>query len=494
MFPFLSLRVKIILILACYITGILTISALTQKDLATVKEKLETIELAYILNSEVLEARRYEKNFLLYGKQEALKENKVQLELALATAEKMDVLSKRVASHPLFIAFKEQMALYSDEIEQLAKSYSQAAFSAGVSSLKSSSGIFERYIANHEAQISSMRKHGQEVTELSKELVRVEHTQILSILNELVEQLTIWSFAAIIIGIFMPLLLAWKIFGPLQAIKTATEDIAQGKFQKITVLNTRDEMQQVMEAFNTMVAELERRQDQLVQSQKLSSIGTLTAGIAHQLNNPLNNISTSCQIAKDDFATEKQEMMQKMLDNIEQETFRARDVVQGLLEFSRTKEFALKEGNILAVVTRAVTLVKSQIPAQIKILIDIPDLLTAPMDAQRMQEVLLNMLINASQAIAGPGTITLKGWHDEKENEIVLAIHDSGTGIPKEIKDRIFDPFYTSKEEGQGTGLGLSIAYGIIEKHRGKITVTSEPGEGATFCIQLPSHTNEPGT
>ena len=105
-------------------------------------------------------------------------------------------------------------------------------------------------------------------------------------------------------------------------------------------------MQQVMEAFNIMVKELERRQDQLVQSQKLSSIGTLTAGVAHQLNNPLNNISTSCQIALDDFDTGEPEFIKQMLNNIEQETFRARDVVQGLLEFSRVKEFELHPANL----------------------------------------------------------------------------------------------------------------------------------------------------
>jgi signal transduction histidine kinase len=235
-----------------------------------------------------------------------------------------------------------------------------------------------------------------------------------------------------------------------------------------------------------MVGELERRQDQLVQSQKLSSIGTLTAGIAHQLNNPLNNISTSCQIARDEFDGGDAEMIKRMLKNIEQETFRARDVVQGLLEFSRTREFSLRPTNLRETVERSVKLVRSQVPAPITLLVDIPEELVLPMDAQRLQEVLLNMLINAAQAIEGEGRITISAAVDRPAAEAVITVRDTGKGIPDAIRDRLFDPFYTTKEEGQGTGLGLSIAYGIVQKHNGRITVESAPGEGASFHIHLP--------
>jgi signal transduction histidine kinase len=282
--------------------------------------------------------------------------------------------------------------------------------------------------------------------------------------------------------------MSFKIFKPLTIIKSATEDIALGRFRKIEVLDTRDEMQQVMEAFNTMVGELERRQDQLVQSQKLSSIGTLTAGIAHQLNNPLNNISTSCQIAVEEFTDGKPEIVRKMLANIEQETYRARDVVQGLLEFSRAREFSLRPANLLDTVNRAVKLVKSHVPAPITIAVAIPEDLVLPMDVQRLQEVLLNMLINATQAIDGEGRIDISAEVDQAAEEAVIQIRDTGCGISESIKDRLFDPFYTTKEEGKGTGLGLSIAYGIIQKHNGRITVESSPGEGARFYIHLPLH------
>lgn len=471
--PPLSIRQKILFILVCYICGILGMSIVSQEDIFTAKEKLEVVELAYSLNSVILEVRRYEKNFLLYGTEEALRENQDQLTRAIKTVETIKMRVANLKAHPMLVRLKALLLAYEQSVIRMADTFHQTR--------QIPHGDFEE----------RLRLQGQEMTEVSKELVSFEHLQILSILDALVEQLVIWSLVAMTVGIFMPVIMSIKIFRPLGIIRKATEDIARGRFRRIEVVNTRDEMQQMMEAFNTMVTELERRQDQLVQSQKLSSIGTLTAGIAHQLNNPLNNISTSCQIAMDDFDAGDPEMIKRMLRNIQQETYRARDVVQGLLEFSRTREFALRPASLHETVERAVKLVRSQVPAPITIEVDIPDELILPMDVQRLQEVLLNMLINAAQAIKGEGRITISAVGDPEQNETIITVRDTGTGIPDEIKDRLFDPFYTTKEEGQGTGLGLSIAYGIIQQHHGRITVESAPGEGASFHIHLPLSAGE---
>ena len=135
---------------------------------------------------------------------------------------------------------------------------------------------------------------------------------------------------------------------------------------------------------------------------------------------------------------------------------------------------------------RAVRLVQSQIPADIALRVDIPDDLVLPMDTQRMQEVFLNLIINAAQSIGNRGTITVTASADHQAGEAIIEVRDTGKGIPKEIQSRLFDPFYTTKEEGQGTGLGLSVVYGIVQKHQGHITVESTPGEGASFFIRLP--------
>ncbi len=471
--PSLSLSSKILIILSCYVFGILAIFIVSPEDLHIAKEKLEVVELAYSLHSIILEVRRYEKNYLLYGTKEALQENVRQLALALETVGTVSKMVAKFKVHPMLVSLKDLILVYQKGMELLLE--------------KSNTNMQ----AAHGELVDQLRSQGQEMTELSKELASFEHNQIRIILDELVTRLFFWSIVAIGVGIFVPLIMSFRIFKPLRIIKSATEDIALGHFNKIEVVGTRDEIQQVMEAFNIMVHELERRQDQLVESQKLSSIGTLTAGVAHQLNNPLNNISTSCQIAQDDFDTGEPEFIKKMLRNIEQETYRARDVVQGLLEFSRVKEFELHPANLQNVVNRSVRLVKSQLPSAISILVDIPENLVLSMDVQRIQEVLIIMIINASQAIIGEGKISISAFLDRDMAEAIIEITDTGMGIPNEIKDRIFDPFYSTKDEGQGTGLGLSIAYGIIQKHEGRIMVESVNGKGASFFIHLPCETEQ---
>ncbi len=470
-FVFRPLRLSLIgrfkFIHICYVIGILVIGYISHEDLRTAEEKLQIMGLAYKLNNIILEVRRYEKNYLLYNTPQALQENAKYIDLALKTQKDM-----------------------SDKVEKLKVAPMLEELSSHLETYRRSFRLFTRTDpANpdlHKNIIEKIRLQGQQMVGLSENLVKFEHAQIYSILKELKQQLVIWAAIAILLSILIPFLIFSRIFDPLTIIKKATKDIAQGRFKKLEIPATRDEMQQVMEAFNTMVQELEHRQDQLVQSKKLSSIGTLTAGVAHQLNNPLNNISTSCQIAIDDMESNDRELIRRMLKNIEQETHRARDIVKGLLEFSRLQEFTLRPSSLINIVNRAVELVKSQIPADIIITVDVPEDLVLPVDIQRMQEVFLNLLINASQSIEHQGTITIGARVDEQEDCVFIEITDTGQGIPTEIRGQLFDPFYTTKEEGKGTGLGLSVVYGIIQRHHGEISVESTPGEGASFYIKLP--------
>jgi len=174
------------------------------------------------------------------------------------------------------------------------------------------------------------------------------------------------------------------------------------------------------------------------------------------------------------------------LKNIDHETIRARDVVKGLLEFSRVTEFSLRPSQLYEVVKRSVQLAQSQVPADIDIVLQVPEDLIFPMDAQRLQEVFINLILNATQSIEGCGQIIITAEKDTNASEVRIEVRDTGHGIPEDIQGQLFDPFYTTKEEGKGTGLGLSVAYGIIQKHHGNITVQSSPGQGATFVIRLP--------
>ena len=462
-----SLKSRIMLILGSYIFGIFSMGYISYDHLRTTEEKTAVLELAYDLNNIILEARRYEKNYLLYFKEEALAENHRYLEEAAQTQTLILSRVGKMKVHPHYLEFGKEFAAYRHGMEQLERQPSLEA-------------------AQWQLLVENIREQGKRVTELSEELVAFERNRIHEILRLLKVQLIVWSAMAIMLGGVLPWILAFKVFRPLTIIRRATEDIAHGRFNRIEVVNTHDEMQQMMEAFNTMVRELERRQDQLVQSKKLSSLGTLTAGVAHQLNNPLNNISTSCQIAIDELADGDQAVLGKMLVNIDQETLRARDVVKGLLEFARARDFCLRPASLGELVQRTIRLVRSQIPAGIDLEVDIPEDLIVPMDSQRIQEALLNLIINAGQAIAGPGRIAIRACLVDQGQSVELSVSDTGPGIAKEIQGQLFDPFFTTKEEGQGTGLGLSVVYGIVQQHHGSISVDSTPGAGATFIVHLP--------
>lgn len=233
----LSLVVKFQFILACYVIGILTMGYVSQKDLQTVDTKQQILELAYQLNNIILEVRRYEKNYLLYNTPEAVEENKKYLERAVSALQEIEVRAERYQVAPMLQKLEKEIAVYGETMQQL----------EGVSNVGG---------REYEAMVTAIREQGKTMSTLSERLAEFEHYQIRSILETMKGQLVIWSAVAILIGCFIPFVISYKIFKPLNIIKKTTEDIAAGRFKTIDVMHTRDEMMQVMEAFNTMVRNL----------------------------------------------------------------------------------------------------------------------------------------------------------------------------------------------------------------------------------------------
>ena len=461
----LNIRQKVMaaFVLLLIITG--SFGAVSFSYLREVERKQHFVDTADDLRDFILEARRYEKNFLLYGSAEDLAENRRFTQLALALLDKTGPAANDLKGLPLLNRIKKELGDYQQLMIQLGQSHSDSS---------GSSAIEDR-----------LREHGKGLVALSQRLVSFERERILHIVNSL-ETLLLISLGVTIMGggLLIPLITS-KIVRPLRYIERTTHRIAGGDFSPIEVGRTRDETQRVVEGFNLMISELEKRQEQLLQAKKLSSLGTLTSGIAHQLNNPLNNISTSCQILLEEY-DRPDTLSHRMLDNIEQEVHRARDIVRGLLEFSRVKEFCLAPTVLLEVVERAVKLISSHIPPGIEVLLDVPQNLSLNLDAQQMQQVFLNLIENAVLAITPPGRITIKARSDLSEKRVLITVEDTGKGIPQAELGRIFDPFYTTREVGAGTGLGLSVVFGIVQKHHGSISVDSKEGEGAKFAMRFP--------
>jgi signal transduction histidine kinase len=451
-----------------FVIIICSFGAVSYQYLREVERKQRFVEVADDLRDYILEARRYEKNFLLYGSSDDLNENRRYTGLGMDLAEKTIPEIKDFRGVFLLNEIKSELGGYRRLMDRMAPGHSGS----------EPPPVEEQF-----------REQGKALVDLSQGLVSFERRRILQIVKSLKTQLLI-SLGMIVLagGLLLPVIFK-KIIRPLREIERTTHRIGQGDFRPVAVPDTRDETQRVVEGFNRMIGELEKRQDQLVQAGKLSSLGTFTSGIAHQLNNPLNNISTSCQILMEEFDKAEPQFSHRMLGNIEHEVHRARDIVRALLEFSRAREFCLAPTRLCDVVDRAVKLIASQVPAGIEISSDMPGDLCLDLDGQRMQQVFLNLIENAVHAIEPPGQISIRAGADPAREQVVITVEDTGKGIPEAELWRIFDPFFTTKEVGVGTGLGLSIVFGIVEKHRGSISVESREKEGTRFTMRFPIET-----
>lgn len=286
--------------------------------------------------------------------------------------------------------------------------------------------------------------------------------------------------------------------------------------------NAEKELLSKNKELNSALDNLRKTQAQLIDSEKMASLGQLTAGVAHEINNPINFVSGNVQPLRrdiqdvlevlqqydliieklkleDQFAAIdelKQEIdfdfvlseINHLLEGIGEGAQRTTEIVKGLRNFSRMDEHELKIANINQGIESTLLILHNKLKERIEVTKEfgkLPDILCFP---GQLNQVFMNVINNAAEAIDGPGSINIRTWH-EKSN-VYVAIKDNGKGIPKQVKNKIFDPFFTTKEVGKGTGLGLSITFGIIEKHNGRIEVISEPGKGTEFIIQIPDNLN----
>ncbi len=235
-----------------------------------------------------------------------------------------------------------------------------------------------------------------------------------------------------------------------------------------------------------MKEQLEKTRLQLLQADKMASLGKLSAGVAHQLNNPLGSITLFTKLVLEDYDLE--EAIQEDLSRILKDAQRCRDTVKELLEFARQTRYQIKPHDINTALARTLFLLDKQtLFHNIEIHRDFDDSLPlVPGDIQQLNHVFMNLIINAAQAMGGEGELHLKTEHLPDRSRAVIEISDTGPGIPGEVLPHIFDPFYTTKDEGEGTGLGLSLAYSIIKEHHGQIEVRNRTEGGAVFTIELP--------
>jgi PAS domain S-box-containing protein len=227
-----------------------------------------------------------------------------------------------------------------------------------------------------------------------------------------------------------------------------------------------------------------KTQEMLLEQEKLSSVGKLAAGVAHEINNPLTAVLTNSMLLLEEL--NEDDAMYEDLKGIADETLRCRQIVRGLLEFARQEAPAKVETDLNKVISSVVDLVRKQFSFK-NIIIEtnlVDQMPLIRLDKDQFQQVIVNILMNSMESIERNGEIRLETSYDEKARTVLLRIKDTGLGIPEDIKLKLFDPFFTTKETG--TGLGLSISHGIIQRHGGRISFESQAGKGTTFTIELP--------
>jgi two-component system, NtrC family, sensor kinase len=316
------------------------------------------------------------------------------------------------------------------------------------------------------------------------------------------------TILAIILISIVAMKVANQISRPIRAMADAAQKIAEGDYSQKVEITSNDEIGFLAQNFNTMVSELgrahqelrdwgetlERKVEQrtaelkamqahLIQSEKLAGVGKLAAGVAHEINNPLTCVLTNSSLLLGDLppGDPRREDLQSIVD----ETLRCRKIVKGLLDFARQTKPQKQNLNLNQVAEDVLALVRNQASFQnITIHTELdPKLPSVLADADQMRQVVLNIILNAADAMPQGGALRIRSYFEPDPKQVLLRISDTGPGIPMEIQDKLFEPFFTTKKTG--TGLGLAIAYGIMERHKGALRVESSLGHGTTIVVIL---------
>lgn len=439
-----------------------------------VERKLFQVEIIDEFLNLTLELRRYEKNYFLYHLNEDYRDN-------LQYLDKLDTTVKRDGD--FFTYFYQDIE--TEQIDGVLKAYRKK-----MERLKTLNAELAKNNRSPERESlhNEIREAGKKLTLFAERITAREKGSIQKLLITSRTFLLSSTGAVVFFSFLLAMLLRDRIISSLKLLEEYTRKVAHGEMVDPPERKVEEEIHSLFQAFTRMNNELQLRQRQMVQSEKLASLGTLLAGVAHELNNPLSNISTSAQILGEEINNPDTDFHLTLVGQIEEQTDKARDIVKTLLEFSRTGEFKKQLLNLLATIKSALKLLRSEIPSTMQVELDIPDGLEVMFDKQRMQQVFLNLIKNAVDACGHEGTIWISAqeflFRNRKEVEILIS--DNGAGIPPTDLQKIFDPFYTSKDVGKGSGLGLFIVHDIVESQGGTLSVDSRVDEGTTFIIWLP--------
>lgn len=422
---------------------------------------------AYSLTKEILEIRLLEKNYILFQ----------QTDYLLQLREQVPALRARLADE------KQNCPLCDDYLHTAEK-------------------LFQHH-ATESKLLAGISRQANAMELPITVLARTERENIAKYVRNTQRILYVALLALALFGFILSVALSKAILSPLQKLEATVRQINAGDFDLRLETGGDVETVSLQKSFNTMLDTLDLAREslaqtiqllqdksiQLIESEKLASIGVLASGVAHEINNPLSNISLTAETMRDEGNTLSEEEREEFLADIIAQTERAFGVVQNLLGYARSmKNSEIDTVDIVSILEYSTALVFHELKLNdIHLQSDLPEPpLWVKGNKGRLEQVFVNIILNGIQAMGKGGNLMLRAQTDPENKKVLITIKDTGPGIPPEHLKHIFDPFFTTKSTGKGTGLGLYVSYGIIQEHGGEIEVHSEVGKGTVFSVQLP--------
>ena len=465
--PSISIRMTIAISYALFFLLCVAITISSFWTISILEDKIKFLEITDNYLVEIQQARRFEKNYLLYGTNldDALEHLTNAKKILSANSKTI----KKIMGEKIFQSNSDYMQKYHDQLLKLGG---------------------EKKTGKIDDIVPLLRQYGGEMVSSAEEFVKKERGSVARMLM-MAKRVPFYFISGLLVLIMIFVIyLTQNLMVTLKRFMDYTKRIGEGDFSPIVPAKKfKDEFTKLAEAFNTMIRELNHKHSILLESHKLRAIGTLVAGVAHELNNPLNNTLLTAEMLKEDLTVLSDTEKIEMIDDMINETVRSQVIVKGLLDFARESETTIKPLKIEKIVSEAIRLVANQVKmAMVKLKTNFEDNLPGIYgDEQLLKQVFVNLIINALDVLPPGGEVCVDIHKNKNSDFVVVEVEDNGPGIPEHIQSRIFEPFFTTKGQSKGTGLGLSVSKGIIRKLGGYMHLKRSSESGTIFMVSLPA-------
>jgi two-component system, NtrC family, sensor kinase len=518
-----SLQKKILLSFTISVSILTVLAVFEYFNFIEIRREIRNLEITDTIRSKSLQLRRHEKNYFL--NYSTAKEESDAVRNYIAELNGI-INSGSMKNTPLLSDLKECIRDYEQSFSAIELSAEN--LSAEFVAMKTSHAEFHTYFPVIESaliehplqgtellkkifllppdstfiaqmkeldmQINNLRKNGEGILVISKELDKSAREHVEKTIS--LSQLALFIFFPLffITGVGTIFFFNKDVVKRLKTLIEVVDKTGNGNFTKVALApgpwSSNDEVALLIRKFNNMEEQLARREEELgrtnkelFQIKKLAAIGTLAAGVAHELNNPLNNIYLSTQVLVREVGEACPSGIKDIVTDIRSQTLRVKSIVSDLLEFARGREIQVKKVNLYDLIRRTYEFTGNSVRTEkIRFELDSDPEVIILADPEQMERVFINLFMNAVEAMSGEGDLTVRIL--QEDNSVTVKVSDSGKGVPVKAQEKIFEPFYTTKDKG--TGLGLAIVFNIINKHNGQISIQSEEGKGTTFTISIP--------